>query len=53
MIIGQAAHGLVDPFMLVPSLPEMIESVIPLFPGKETQVNDLSAGLFNTFLGLG
>ena len=33
MVLGQAAHGVVDPFILVPSLPEMIESVLPLHPG--------------------
>ena len=47
-------HGLVDPFVLVPSLPEMIESVIPLYPeSAESQINDLSSGIFNMFLGIG
>lgn len=32
MIVGQALHGLIDPFILIPSLPEMIESVLPLYP---------------------
>lgn len=32
MIIGQIAHGLIDPFILIPSLPEMIESTLPLYP---------------------
>jgi len=53
MIIGQAFHGLVDPFILVPSLPEMIESVLDYFPGQETEINDISSGIFNMFLGIG
>ena len=28
MGIGQALHGIVDPFVLVPSLPEMIEAAL-------------------------
>ena len=51
--MGQAFHGLVDPYILVPSLPEMIESVLDFFPGQETKVNDISSGLFNMFLGIG
>lgn len=31
MAIGQIFHGVLDPFILVPSLPEMIESVLPLY----------------------
>lgn len=53
MIIGQITHGLFDPFILVPALPEMIECSLPLYPGQEAQVNDLASGLFNTFLGIG
>lgn len=52
-VVGQIAHGIVDPFILVPSLPEMIESVIPHYPGQEETINDLSSGLFNMFLGIG
>lgn len=51
--IGQVAHGIVDPYILVPSLPEMIESVLPLYPGQEERINNLSSGLFNMFLGIG
>ena len=39
--------------MLIPGLPEMSDSVIPFFPGQEREVNDLTAGFFNSFLGLG
>jgi hypothetical protein len=54
MAVGQAAHGLIDPFILVPSLPEMIESVLPLYPeSAEPRINDLSSGIFNMFLGIG
>jgi len=28
MMAGQALRGVIDPFTLVPSLPEMIESVL-------------------------
>lgn len=31
----------------------MIESVIPYYPGQEEEINDLSSGLFNMFLGIG
>jgi hypothetical protein len=38
----------------VPSLPEMIEAVLPLYDDSlEVQINDISSGLFNMFLGLG
>ena len=53
MIVGQALHGILDPCILVPALPEMIECSLPLFPGQETEVNDLSSGIYNTFLGIG
>lgn len=52
-MVGQMSHGIVDPYILVPSLPEMVESVIPLYPGQEETINDLSSGLFNMFLGIG
>jgi len=39
--------------MMIPGLPEMVESTIPLFPGQERDVNDLSSGLYNAFLGFG
>lgn len=31
----------------------MVESVLPLYPGQEETINDLSSGLFNMFLGIG
>ncbi len=53
MAVGQALHGIVDPFLLVPSLPEMLESVIEKYPDQENTINDLSSAIFNTFLGIG
>lgn len=46
-------HGIFDPYMLVPSLPEMIKAGMKRFPEQEALVNDLSSGIFNCFLGLG
>lgn len=52
--LGQILRGCIDPFILVPSLPEMIETALPLYPAYcESQINDISSGLFNMFLGLG
>ena len=31
----------------------MVESSIPLFPGQERDVNNLSSGVYNSFLGFG
>ena len=53
MGIGQALVGIFTAFMMIPGLPEMVESMIPLYPGQERAVNDLSAGLYNAFLGFG
>jgi hypothetical protein len=32
MGIGQALHGIVDPIMLIPSLPEMIDAALTVYP---------------------
>ena len=53
MGIGQALAGIFTAFMMIPGLPEMVESTLPLYPGQEREVNDLSSGLFNAFLGIG
>jgi len=47
MGIGQGFYGVTAAFLVIPGLPEMIESSIPIFPGQENKVNDLSAGIFN------
>ena len=39
--------------MMVPTLPEMIDSVIHKFPEQDSKVTDITAGVFNSFLGLG
>jgi hypothetical protein len=53
MAIGQMLHGLVDPFLLIPSLPEMIDAALDKYPEDEFTVNDLSSAMFNSFLGIG
>jgi len=53
MGIGQALVGIFTAFMMIPGLPEMVESTIPLYPGQERRVNNLSAGIYNSFLGFG
>ena len=53
MGVGQALAGIFTAFMMIPGLPEMVESALPLYPGQERKVNDLSSGLFNSFLGFG
>jgi MFS family permease len=53
MIIGQIGHGLVDPFLLIPALPEMIDVAMEKFPHDEYLVNDLSSGIFNACISMG
>ena len=54
IIFSQVLHGMFDPFLLIPALPEMIDSAEQKFPlAKKNDINDVSAGLFNMFLGLG
>lgn len=53
MGIGQALVGVFTAFMMIPGLPEMVESTIPLYPNQEREVNNLSAGVYNSFLGFG
>ena len=51
---GLALRGILDPFTLIPSLPEMIESALLLYPEDlEPEINDVSSGIFNMFLGIG
>ena len=35
MMIGEALHGLTDPFILIPTLPEMIDSALVVYPDHE------------------
>ena len=54
MMVGQALRGIFDPFCLIPSLPEMIDAVVPLYPkSMEPEINDAASGIFNMFLGIG
>ena len=53
MGIGQAVVGTMFGIMYIPALPASIESAIQRFPGKDREVNNMSAGLFQTFLGTG
>ena len=53
MIIGQALLGIFTATLMIPGLPEMVESTLPYFPGQERRVNDISSGIFNAFLGFG
>ena len=53
MGVGQALAGIFSAFLIVPGLPEMVEATLPLYPGQEREVNDLSSGIFNAFLGFG
>ena len=53
MVLGQAMVGLLSPFMLIPILPEMVEAAALEHPQQREAINDLSAGIFNAFLGLG
>ena len=52
-VIGQIGHGIIDPFVLVPSLSEMVDVGIQIYPNMDEKVNDISAGIFNMFLGFG
>ena len=54
IIFSQVLHGLIDPFLLIPALPEMIDSASEKFPQSNiNDINDVSSGLFNMFLGIG
>ena len=53
MAFGQLASGVVYAFLLVPVLPEMIDSVSVLYPKDEVIVNDLSSAIFSSIQGVG
>ena len=53
-MIGQSMRGMINPYCMVPTLPEMIESVVPYYPpAAENHINNMSSGIFNMFLGVG
>ena len=52
MGIGQSLVDIFTATMMIPGLPEMVESSIPLYPpSQEREVNNLSSGIYNSFLG--
>ena len=53
MAIGTAVIAFLDAYMLIPSLPEMVESTVPFYPRQERRVNDLASGVFRSMLGIG
>lgn len=54
MALGQIFHGILEPFMYVPCLPEMIDSVKHHYPPEyESEINDMLAGVFTMINGLG
>ena len=54
IMLSQALHGAIDPHLMVPALPEMIESVQSKYPEHlQNKLNDICSGLFNMFLGIG
>jgi Ca2+/H+ antiporter len=54
LINSQVFVGFVIPFIVVPNLPEMMESVKQEFPAEmETEVNDKASSVFTQFYGIG
>ena len=53
MGLGQALVGIFSSILIVPGLPEMIESALIEHPNQENEVNNLSSGIFNAALGIG
>ena len=53
MAIGLCIGGIMFAHQFIPCLPEMVDSAQIRFPGKERQVNAMSAGVYNSVLGCG
>jgi hypothetical protein len=53
MGIGHILIGVACGFILVPALPEMLASALNKYPGRLVEITDLSAGIFNSCLGIG
>jgi hypothetical protein len=54
MVIGQAVHGIIEPFIYVLTLPEMINSVSSRYPAdQQGKLNDVSSGLILMSNGIG
>ena len=53
MVVGQMMLGVCGAFLVVPSLPEMIESLKPKYPGLEKEASIKASGIFNSILATG
>ena len=53
MITGQLISGICQALIIVPSLPEMIDSVGFKYPGLDADVAVQASGLFTSFLASG
>mmetsp|Transcript_18746 Transcript_18746/g.16596 ORF Transcript_18746/g.16596 Transcript_18746/m.16596 type:complete len:350 (+) Transcript_18746:167-1216(+) len=53
MGLGQLCIGGFGLFLMVPVIPEMINSGTKYYPGKIIELTDISAGVFNSGLGIG
>ena len=53
MGLGQLLIGGFGLFLMVPVIPEMITAASVHYPGRIIEVTDVSAGVFNSGLGLG
>ena len=51
--MGQGILGLFIPIGLILGLPTMVETANKYYPSQQSKVNNMSSGIFNTFLGLG
>ena len=53
MGIGQAVLGITYAMVMVPSLPEMLEGGMQIYPDNESSINRLCPGIFSSCFGLG
>lgn len=53
MGLGQLGVGAFGLFLMVPAIPEMIVSASEIYPKRIIEITDMSAGIFNTCLGIG
>ena len=53
MGVGQFIMGTMLAMQLIPGLPEMVEGSLIHYPTQERDVKNMSAAIFNSFLGVG
>lgn len=53
MAAGQLLIGGFGLFLMVPVIPEMINSASTFYPDQIIEITDISAGVFNSGLGIG